>query len=98
MNKNHDITEEQQQQWDTMRAVLVERLRLEHAEESEWVTALDHHNAQCDYCTSKAIYDAQTINGFWAFVCDTHFSQHTHKRLGLGFGQRLIPIDNNNNN
>lgn len=95
MNTNWNITEEQQHQWDTIRSVLIERLQLQQAEESGWVTAPDYHNAQCDYCSSKAIYDAQTINGFWAFVCDAHFAEHTHQRLGLGFGQRLIPIESN---
>ncbi len=69
-------------------------MRGEQGLSADGTTAPDYHNATCDYCKTKAIYDAQTISGFWAFVCDAHFAQHTHQRLGWGFGQRLIPMSN----
>jgi hypothetical protein len=56
------------------------------------VTAPDYHNSWCDYCTSKAVYDAQTNRGYWAFVCEQHFQSETSMRLGLGLGQRLVPM------
>ena len=57
-----------------------------------YVTAPDYHNATCDYCNAKAIYDAATSRGPWAFMCDAHFSTESAGRLGLGFGQRLVPL------
>lgn len=61
-------------------------------ENNNWVTAPDYHNALCDYCGTKAQYDAATKTGRWAFLCDNHFATETNQRLGLGLGQRLIPI------
>lgn len=58
----------------------------------EWTTAPDYHDATCDYCTNKAGYDAATLEGPWAFVCETHFWTKTSGKLGLGYGQRLIPM------
>jgi len=47
----------------------------------------------CDFCTDekkavKAIYDAKTRMGFWAYLCEKHFQQFG-VGLGLGKGQRL---------
>lgn len=81
------------QQLDQLQAEMRKEAGIDH----DGVTAPDYHNATCDYCKAKAIYDAATIDGIWAFMCDAHFAQHTHKRLGLGFGQRLIPMSEINN-
>lgn len=48
----------------------------------------------CDHCRAKnrvtpAEYDARTAMGYWAYLCQTHFTE-TGGRLGTGFGQRLI--------
>jgi hypothetical protein len=57
-----------------------------------WTTAPDYSGASCDYCGAKAIYDAKTENGCWVFACEDHFRFKTLGRLGLGFGQRLVPL------
>ncbi len=57
-----------------------------------WTVAPDYHNSWCDYCTEKAVYDARTHRGYFAFVCDIHFYEKTEGHLGLGKGQRLIPL------
>lgn len=44
----------------------------------------------CDFCSNEADYDARTIYGRWAYVCRTHFVQHTHMKVGTGWGQRLV--------
>tara|TARA_R100001086_G_scaffold211788_1_gene127796 strand:+ start:449 stop:709 length:261 start_codon:yes stop_codon:yes gene_type:complete len=48
---------------------------------------------KCDYCLSNAKYDAQTKQGPWAYMCNSHFNQHARtKKLGLGLGQELKVI------
>lgn len=86
------LTPDQQARLETARKALVAKYGYEN-QDSNWLTALDYGNAKCDYCGEKAMYDAQTLEWFWAFVCQEHFEQHTHKRLGLGWGQLLIPMD-----
>jgi len=66
--------------------------KVDDTEDQNWVTAPDYHNSNCDYCNAKAIYDAATTQGPWAFMCDEHFAQHSTGRLGLGYGQRLVPV------
>lgn len=46
----------------------------------------------CDICAdgTEAFYDAATLVGPWAFLCEVHFRTHTRGRLGLGVGQRLL--------
>jgi hypothetical protein len=51
----------------------------------------------CDVCTyelgkpdEQAQYDARTLDGRWANVCEAHFRSHTPGRLGTGQAQRLI--------
>jgi len=70
---------------------LQQMMREEQGLSADGTTAPDY-GYSCDYCKEKAHYDAQTISGLWAFMCDQHFAEHTHKRLGWGFGQRLVPI------
>jgi hypothetical protein len=42
---------------------------------------------------TPAKYDAKTIHGPWAYVCETHFKQETYGDLGTGRGQRLVKIE-----
>lgn len=55
-----------------------------------------HRRPLCDVCRygtepkeSKAVADARTANGQWAFVCIEHFIGHGC-RLGTGYGQVLV--------
>jgi len=48
----------------------------------------------CDLCREqgkavKAIYDAKTIHGWWAYLCEEHFNK-LGIGLGLGKGQKLV--------
>lgn len=48
----------------------------------------------CSFCEHVDIirpakYDAKTINGPWAFMCEIHFLSETFGELGLGRGQIL---------
>ena len=70
----------------------MQRIMREEAGLSADGTTAPDYGYLCDYCRAKATYDAQTVSGLWAFMYDTHFAQHTHKRIGWGFGQRLVPI------
>ena len=53
----------------------------------------------CDFCRDgngdkarvQADYDAQTVMGAWADMCEKHYSQYG-TGLGLGMGQRLIIV------
>lgn len=49
----------------------------------------------CDLCTAagqttKAAYDAKTLMGPWAYMCEQHFQSHGMGRIGTGWGQRLV--------
>lgn len=39
---------------------------------------------------APAAYDAKTIFGPWAYLCEAHFREYGPERLGVGAGQRLI--------
>lgn len=44
----------------------------------------------CDICHSKkAAYDAKTVHGPWAYLCESCFKK-VGVGLGLGKGQKLI--------
>lgn len=49
---------------------------------------------KCDFCSDKLIdkilYDARTIYGFWAVMCEEHFSLFSLKKLGTGYGQKYV--------
>ncbi len=46
---------------------------------------------KCDFrCGEDAAYDAKTVHGPWAYLCEEHFQSETPGRLGTGIGQRLI--------
>jgi len=49
---------------------------------------------KCDFCTGKLIekilYDARTIYGPWAVMCDEHFKVYGLGKLGTGYGQKYI--------
>jgi len=49
---------------------------------------------KCDICrmkgiNSEALYDAATVHGPWAYMCQMHFNQ-IGVGLGTGRGQRLL--------
>ena len=48
---------------------------------------------KCDVCrknleSSQFIYDAKTIFGPWALMCEDCFKEQTNGKLGLGIGQK----------
>ena len=47
----------------------------------------------CDLCKNGTLakYDARTIFGLWAYMCQAHFDKFGPGRLGTGSGQRLTP-------
>lgn len=45
---------------------------------------------KCDFCGGTASYDAKTLMGPWANMCEAHWRTHGIGRLGTGYGQRLI--------
>lgn len=48
--------------------------------------------SNCDICKAEeAKYDARTIWGPWAYVCEGCFQQYTVKKIGLGFATKLTP-------
>lgn len=49
-----------------------------------------HELPRCDFCENKAQYDAKTMKGPWAFMCERHWAFYGCQKLGLGKGQRLI--------
>jgi hypothetical protein len=53
------------------------------------------HSGKCDICgttDNDPIYDARTRLGPWAWLCEACFERHTHKKLGLGFGQKYTKV------
>lgn len=44
-------------------------------------------------CKEEAHYDAKTVLGPWAFLCENHFEQ-LGTGLGLGQGQKMELINN----
>lgn len=47
----------------------------------------------CDFpheVPTPALYDAKTIHGPWAYMCQTHFDSDHRGGLGLGIGQKLV--------
>lgn len=53
------------------------------------------HLPTCQFCTNNTLasYDARTVFGSWAYLCEEHFYPYTEGRLGTGWGQRLILED-----
>ena len=62
----------------------------------DWTVAEMARIPKCDFCETDAAYDAATNylgeKGPWAYFCESHFQTHSVKRLGLGFGQRLVKV------
>ncbi len=54
---------------------------------------------KCDFCQdgSDAKYDARTVFGAWANMCEKHFFDYGSGRLGTGYGQELILKEHNPN-
>lgn len=52
-------------------------------------------NRYCQMCEAHeqygviAMYDAKTVYGSWALLCEDCFKAYTTGRLGIGIGQRL---------
>jgi hypothetical protein len=44
----------------------------------------------CDLCGQQAHYDAKTVMGPWANLCELCFAEYGPGRLGTGYGQRLV--------
>lgn len=44
----------------------------------------------CNFCTNLSGYDARTVFGPWANLCEEHFLTMSEGRLGTGYGQKLI--------
>lgn len=44
----------------------------------------------CDFCGAEAAYDARTMEGPWAYMCEKCWQEYGGGRLGTGYGQRLI--------
>ena len=45
---------------------------------------------QCDICkTETARYDAATLYGPWAYMCQSCFEVNSTGQLGIGRGQKL---------
>ena len=51
---------------------------------------------QCDFCEDEAKYDARTLFGPWANMCESDFQQYGVGKLGLGYGQSLDALVRNN--
>ena len=47
---------------------------------------------RCDFCGAPATWDAPTLLGPWANMCDEHEAQYhvAPGQTGVGIGQRLI--------
>lgn len=46
----------------------------------------------CDMClVYEAVYDGKTVAGPWAYMCEPCWLAFGVGRLGIGFGQKLIP-------
>ena len=38
-------------------------------------------NRKCDFCNKKALYDAPTDNGPWAYFCQYHYDAKANKNF-----------------
>lgn len=52
----------------------------------------------CNICTkegmkTEAKYDAKSLYGWWAYFCQDHWERYTPQKLGTGYGQRLVKVD-----
>ena len=57
---------------------------------NEMITAQLTELPGCDFgCGETALYDARTPQGPWGYMCQSCFDQHSMRRLGTGFGQKL---------
>ena len=48
---------------------------------------------ECDFCGITAQYDSATVSGPWAYMCTEHWAAYGVKKLGTGFGQKLLVKD-----
>jgi hypothetical protein len=54
-----------------------------------------YHKPECDFCAQNgdavpADYDAKTVFGPWAYMCEDHWKANAAPELGTGIGQRLV--------
>lgn len=52
---------------------------------------------KCDYCNKKAKYDAKSLQGPWAYMCQEHYDFYGSKVSGLYTILKEKPEDDNNN-
>jgi hypothetical protein len=65
----------------------------------DWSIAVVAEKPMCDICpkfgfiAKVAEYDAKTqfAGNPWAFMCESCYGYFGYDRLGLGYGQRLVP-------
>ena len=50
---------------------------------------------QCNFCQLDAEYDSALIAGSWAYLCAEHWAAYGVKKLGTGFGQKLLVFQSN---
>ncbi len=48
---------------------------------------------KCDLCQNTASYDARTKMGPWGYLCEDCFEKVGPSKLGTGYGQRLILVE-----
>lgn len=49
----------------------------------------------CDLCAASGVqreakYDAKTLTGPWAYMCEQHFQTDSLGQVGTGWGQELV--------
>lgn len=53
---------------------------------------------KCDFCDvgliKDVLYDARTIYGPWAVMCQEHFELFSLGKLGTGYGQKYVKTMN----
>lgn len=40
-------------------------------------------NQKCDFCGERAVFDAKTSQGSWAYMCSAHYQIYAVKVKGL---------------
>jgi len=63
------------------------------SKKDNWTTAEVIRLPKCDFCENDAEYDAQMQgHTMWANYCENHFRTNSIGRLGMGLGQKLILV------
>ncbi len=62
-------------------------------EPKNWTVAEVMSLPPCNFCDGVASYDAKMkASEMWAYFCEEHFVSHSHQKLGVGLGQKLILV------